>query len=50
LKVRVPDFGRTSLDELRDCLVGTYYITLERAQEQFGGAYCDDDEVENDEE
>ena len=48
--LNVRNFGRKSLDELRDRLILKQFITPERAQEQFGGAYRDDDEVEDDEE
>jgi hypothetical protein len=44
----VRNFGRKSLDELRHRLILKGFITPERAQEQFGGAYREDDEFEED--
>jgi DNA-directed RNA polymerase alpha subunit len=48
--LNVRNFGRKSLDELRDRLILKNFITPERAQEQFGGAYREDYEFEEDEE
>jgi hypothetical protein len=44
----VRNFGRKSLGELRDRLILKGFITPERAQEQFGGAYREDYEFEDD--
>ena len=48
--LNVRNFGRKSLDELRDRLILKNFITPERAQEQFGGTYREDYEFEEDEE
>jgi DNA-directed RNA polymerase subunit alpha len=48
--LNVRNFGRKSLDELRDRLILKNFITPERAQEQFGGAYREGYELEEDEE
>ena len=48
--LNVRNFGRKSLDELRDRLILKQFITPERAQEQFGGTYREDYEFEEDEE
>ncbi len=47
--LNVRNFGRKSLDELRDRLILKNFITAERAQEQFGGAFDDDYEDEEEE-
>ncbi|MCA1599879.1 MAG: hypothetical protein LC769_12880, partial [Chloroflexi bacterium] len=50
--LNVRNFGRKSLDELRDRLVLKNYITADQAQKQFGGAsedgyeYDDEDDEE----
>jgi DNA-directed RNA polymerase subunit alpha len=48
--LNVRNFGRKSLDELRDRLILKSFITPERAQEQFGGAYREEYEFDEDEE
>ena len=48
--LNVRNFGRKSLDELRDRLILKNFLTPERAQEQFGGAYHEDYEFEEEEE
>jgi DNA-directed RNA polymerase subunit alpha len=48
--LNVRNFGRKSLDELVDRLILYRFITRKRAQEQFGGVYREDDELEKDEE
>src|SRR5438552_9544315 len=48
--LNVRNFGRKSLDELRDRLILKNFITAERAQEQLGGAYHEDYEFEDEEE
>jgi DNA-directed RNA polymerase subunit alpha len=48
--LNVRNFGRKSLDELRDRLILKQFITPERAQEQFGGTYREGYEFEEDEE
>ncbi|HZS92622.1 MAG TPA: DNA-directed RNA polymerase subunit alpha [Chloroflexota bacterium] len=49
--LNVRNFGRKSLDELRDRLILKGYIPESRAYEQFGGAFQDhDDFIDDDEE
>ena len=48
--LNVRNFGRKSLDELRDRLILKNFLTPERAQEQFVGAYHEDYEFEEEEE
>ena len=45
--LNVRNFGRKSLDELRDRLILKNFLTPERAQEQFGGAYHEEYEFAN---
>src|SRR5919202_451290 len=48
--LNVRNFGRKSLDELRDRLILKNFLTPERAQEQFGGAHQEEYELDEDEE
>jgi DNA-directed RNA polymerase subunit alpha len=48
--LNVRNFGRKSLDELRDRLILKNFLTPERAQEQFGGGYREGEEYDVDEE
>lgn len=46
--LNVRNFGRKSLDELRDRLILKNYISAERAREQFGGAFEDEADFDDD--
>ncbi len=46
--LNVRNFGRKSLDELRERLILKKFIDVDRAQEQFGGAFEEGDEYEDD--
>jgi DNA-directed RNA polymerase subunit alpha len=47
--LNVRNFGRKSLDELRDRLILKNFITADRAREQFGGAFDEDADYDDDE-
>ena len=48
--LNVRNFGRKSLDELRDRLIAKHFITPERGQEQYGGGVGGEDEFDDEDE
>jgi len=48
--LNVRNFGRKSLDELRDRLIAKHFISAERGQEQYGGGVGDEDDFEDEDE